>query len=150
MSETEQDSIWSTKPQFIFADHINLTIVKEKVEELKSINAELYVSLNLEIPRLQWLAKDEQKTVHKLVDKMRSFNTKLCEMQNKLNPVDYKTERVKRQQEIKKAEASKHGIFERQNTGSGFSEWHRVGEPGSIIDTRTGKKFETNLMGEPT
>lgn len=142
MSETEQDSIWSTKPQFIFADHINLTIVKEKVAELSSMNAELYVLLNIEIERLQWLASEEQDAVHRILDKMRSFNTKMREMQNKLNPVDYKAERVKRQQEVKKAEASKHGIFERHNTGSGFSEWRRVGEPGSIIDTRTGKKWE--------
>lgn len=142
MSETEQDSIWSTKPQFIFADHINLTIVKEKVKELSSINTELHVLLNINIERLQWLNKDERNTVHKLLDKMRSFNTKMREMQNKLNPVDYKAERVKRQQEIKKVEVSKHGIFERHNTGSGFSEWRRISESGSIIDKRTGKKWE--------
>lgn len=142
MSETEQDSIWSTKAQFIFANHINLTIVKEKVKELSSINTELHVLLNLEMRRLHWLDKDELNTIHKLLDKMRSFNTKMSEMQSKLNTVDHEAERVKRQQEIKKAEASKHGIFERQNTGSGFSEWHRISEPGSVIDKRTGKKWE--------
>lgn len=142
MSETEQDSIWSTKPQFIFADHINLTIVKEKVEELSSMNTELYILLNLDLDRLHFLDKDERNTVHKLLDKMRSFNTKMNEMQNKLNPVDYKAERVKRQQEIKKAEVGEYGLFERHNTGSGFSEWRRVIQHGSIIDTRTGKKFK--------
>lgn len=150
MSETEQDSIWSTKPQFIFADHINLNIVKEKVKELSSMNTELYVLLNLDIERLHFLDKDERNTVHKLLDKMRSFNTKMREMQNKLNPVDYKAERVKRQQEIKKVEAGEYGLFERQNTGSGFSEWRRVIQHDSIIDTRTGKKFERKLMGKQT
>lgn len=126
MSETEQDSIWSTKPQFIFADHINLTIIKEKVKELSCMNTELYVLLNIDIERLHFLDKDERNTVHKLLDKMRSFNTKMREMQNKLNPVDYKAERVKRQQGIKKAEAYAYGIHMKDNTLNGSGTWEKL------------------------
>lgn len=126
MIDTEQDSIWSTRPQFIFADRINLTIVKEKVKELSSMNTELYVLLNLEIPRLHFLDKDERNTMYKLLDKMRSFNTKMREMQNKLNPVDYKAERVKRQQEIKKAEAGAYGIHMKDNTLNGSGTWEKL------------------------